>query len=121
MFFARSQDWRFNRSFPAHRTAKRSIGGLLVAQQNSLGLIDSHAHIQDKEYTGEVDAVIGRAREAGVEQIVVVGGAGDMSSNTATVALTESWTNLYATVGMHPHHAKEGGEGALQARHKHQA
>jgi len=89
-----------------------------VAQQNSLGLIDSHAHIQDKEYTGEVDAVIGRAREAGVEQIVVVGGAGDMSSNTAAVALTESWTNLYATVGMHPHDAKDVGDEELQALKK---
>ena len=114
MFLARSQDWRFNRSFPAYRTAKRSIGGLLVAQQNSLGLIDSHAHIQGKEYTGEVDAVIGRAHEAGVEQIIVVGGAGDMSSNTAAVALAESWPNLYATVGMHPHDAKDVGEEELQ-------
>ena len=85
-----------------------------MAQQNSLGLIDSHAHIQGKEYTGEVDAVIGRAREAGVEQIIVVGGAGDMSSNTAAVALAESWPNLYATVGMHPHDAKDVGEEELQ-------
>lgn len=85
-----------------------------MAQQNSLGLIDSHAHIQGKEYTGEVDAVIGRAREAGVEQIIVVGGAGDMSSNTAAVALAESWPNLYATVGMHPHDAKDVGEEKLQ-------
>jgi len=85
-----------------------------VAQQNRLGLIDSHAHIQGKEYAGEVDAVIGRAREAGVEQIIVVGGAGDMSSNTAAVALAESWPNLYATVGMHPHDAKDVGEEELQ-------
>ena len=85
-----------------------------MAQQNSLGLIDSHAHIQGKEYAGEVDAVIGRAREAGVEQIIVVGGAGDMSSNTAAVALAESWPNLYATVGMHPHDAKDVGEEELQ-------
>lgn len=85
-----------------------------MAQQNRLGLIDSHAHIQGKEYTGEVDAVIGRAREAGVEQIIVVGGAGDMSSNTAAVALAESWPNLYATVGMHPHDAKDVGEEELQ-------
>ena len=85
-----------------------------MAQQNSLGLIDSHAHIQGKGYLGETAAVIQRAAEAGVEQIVVVGGAGDMSSNTAAVALTESWPNLYATVGMHPHDAKDVGEDELQ-------
>ena len=82
--------------------------------QSGLGLIDSHAHIQGKEYTGETAAVIQRAGEAGVEQIIVVGGAGDMSSNTAAVALAESCANLYATVGMHPHDAKDVGEEELQ-------
>jgi TatD DNase family protein len=85
-----------------------------VAQQSSLELIDSHAHIQGKEYVGETAAVIQRAAEVDVEKIVVVGGAGDMSSNTAAIALTESWTNLYATVGMHPHDAKDVGEDELQ-------
>jgi TatD DNase family protein len=81
--------------------------------QSGLGLIDSHAHIQGKEYTGDTAAVIQRAGEAGVEQIIVVGGAGDMSSNTAAVALAESCANLYATVGMHPHDAKDVGEEEL--------
>jgi TatD DNase family protein len=85
-----------------------------VIQQISLGLIDSHAHIQGKEYAGETAAVIQRAAEAGVDQIIVVGGAGDMSSNTAGVTLAESWANLYATVGMHPHDAKYVGEEDLQ-------
>lgn len=73
-------------------------------------LIDSHAHIQGKEYAGEVEAVIDRAREAGVEKIVAVGGAGDMSSNADAIALAESFPNIYATVGMHPHDAKDVGE-----------
>jgi TatD DNase family protein len=73
--------------------------------RQSLGLIDSHAHIQGKEYTGETEAVIARACDAGVEQIIVVGGAGEMSSNTEAVALAESHANLYATIGMHPHDA----------------
>ena len=85
-----------------------------MVQQSSLGLIDSHAHIQGKEYAGETAAVIQRAGEAGVEQIIVVGGAGDMSSNTAAVALAESCANLYATVGMHPHDAKDVGEAELR-------
>ena len=37
-----------------------------------------------------------------------------MSSNTAAVALAESCANLYATVGMHPHDAKDVGEEELQ-------
>ena len=70
-------------------------------------LIDSHAHIQGKEYVGEAAAVIARAREAGVATIIAVGGAGDMSSNTEAVVLADSFANVFATVGMHPHDAKD--------------
>ena len=78
-------------------------------------LIDSHAHIQGKEYAGEAEAVIERARVAGVEKIIAVGGAGDMSSNTGAIALAGSFANVYATVGMHPHDAKDVGDGELRA------
>jgi len=77
-------------------------------------LIDSHAHIQGKEYAGEVEAVIARAREAGVEKIIAVGGAGDMSSNTEAIALAKTFPDIYATVGMHPHDAKDVGEEELR-------
>jgi TatD DNase family protein len=77
-------------------------------------LIDSHAHIQGKEYAGEAVAVIARASAAGVEKIIAVGGAGDMSSNTEAVALAHAFPNVYATVGMHPHDAKDVGPGELE-------
>jgi len=76
-------------------------------------LVDSHAHIQGKEYAGEVAPVIERARDAGVDTIIVVGGAGDMSSNTDAIALAGSFPNVYATVGMHPHDAKDAGDEQL--------
>jgi TatD DNase family protein len=72
-------------------------------------LSDSHAHIQGKEYAGEAATVIERARAAGVEKIIAVGGAGDMSSNTEAVALADSFPHVFATVGMHPHDAKDVG------------
>jgi TatD DNase family protein len=72
-------------------------------------LIDSHAHIQGKEYAEQADAVIERARAAGVGKIIAVGGAGDMSSNTEAVAMAAQFKNVYATVGMHPHDAKDVG------------
>ena len=77
-------------------------------------LIDSHAHIQGKEYTGEVEAVIARACEAGVGKIIAVGGAGDMSSNTEAIALAKTFPDIYATVGMHPHDAKDVGADELK-------
>jgi TatD DNase family protein len=76
-------------------------------------LIDSHAHIQGKEYAGEVEAVIARAREAGIDKIIAVGGAGEISNNDDAVALADSYANVYATVGMHPHDAKEVGAAEL--------
>ena len=78
-------------------------------------LIDSHAHIQGKEYAGETEAVIARAREVGVETIIAVGGAGDMSSNNQAVALAAQFENVYATVGMHPHDAKDVGVEELKS------
>src|SRR5918999_2072069 len=77
-------------------------------------LIDSHAHIQGKEYAGDVEAVIARARNAGVDKIIAVGGAGEMSSNDDAVALADSFENVYATVGMHPHDAKDVGPEELK-------
>ena len=78
-------------------------------------LIDSHAHIQGKEYAGETEAVIARAREVGVATIIAVGGAGDMSSNNQAVALAAQFENVYATVGMHPHDAKDVGAAELRS------
>jgi TatD DNase family protein len=70
-------------------------------------LIDSHAHIQGKEYAGEAAAVLERAQTAGVGRVIAVGGAGDMTSNTGALALANTFENVYATVGMHPHDAKD--------------
>jgi TatD DNase family protein len=78
-------------------------------------LIDSHAHIQGKEYAGEVETVIARAREAGIDKIIAVGGAGEMSSNHDAVALASLYDDVYATVGMHPHDAKDVGPEELKS------
>jgi TatD DNase family protein len=78
--------------------------------QLNLGLIDSHAHIQGEEFAGDVEGVVNRAREAGIEKIIVVGGAGDLSSNDAALKLAGAYPGLHATVGMHPHDAKEVSE-----------
>jgi TatD DNase family protein len=85
-----------------------------MSAPDSLGLIDSHAHIQGTEFAGDLQDVIGRAHAAGVERIVVVGGAGELSSNEAAVAIARSSPSLFATVGMHPHDAKDVSEEDLK-------
>jgi TatD DNase family protein len=77
-------------------------------------LVDSHCHIQGPEFAEDFEAVMERARQAGVGQMVVVGGAGDLGSNSAAVELAERSAGLFATVGMHPHDAKDVSEADLQ-------
>lgn len=66
--------------------------------------IDTHAHLDSPKFDADREAVIDRAREAGVWPIVTVGA--DLASSRAAVALAERYEGLYATVGVHPHEAK---------------
>ncbi|MEE8390031.1 MAG: TatD family hydrolase [Anaerolineae bacterium] len=67
-------------------------------------LIDSHAHLDFRQFNDDRDAVIEQAREAGLIAIVNVGT--NSSSSRAAVALAEQYDFIYATVGVHPHDAK---------------
>src|SRR5713226_1760476 len=78
-----------------------------MESSGNFGLIDSHAHIQAFEFAEDLSEVIQRARAAGVEKIIAVGGAGDLSSNGAAVEITKTFPGIFATVGMHPHDAKD--------------
>jgi TatD DNase family protein len=66
-------------------------------------LIDSHAHLEMKEFDHDRDEVIGRAGRAGVDYIVTVGTNLDLSRKA--VALAGHHENIYATIGIHPHDA----------------
>ena len=85
----------------------------MSSSQTSLRLIDSHAHIQVAEFHPDTSAVIERAQEAGVEKIIVVGGAGELRSNDEAVTLAQGCSGLFATIGVHPHDAKDVSEEKL--------
>ncbi len=68
-------------------------------------LFDSHAHIDDNRFTGEVEEVIIRAKDNGVSGIINVGAC--MPSSARSVALAEQYDCIYAGVGIHPHDAKD--------------
>jgi TatD DNase family protein len=65
-------------------------------------LIDSHAHLQADAFASDRAAVIGAARVAGVERILVPGW--DAGSSAAAVSLARDW-GVDAAVGVHPHDA----------------
>jgi TatD DNase family protein len=73
-------------------------------------LVDSHCHLD--HFAGEEQvAVVARAREAGVGQMVTIGTR--LGEQAATVRrIAETYAGVFATVGIHPHNA---GERALPA------
>ena len=68
-------------------------------------LFDTHAHLHFPELLADLDAVLDRARAAGVAAMVTVGT--DRETNPAAVALAERLPGVFASVGIHPHDAGE--------------
>jgi TatD DNase family protein len=68
-------------------------------------LIDTHAHLEMREFGDDRDDVIRRAREAGVDYIITVGTT--VESSRDAVLLAEKHDGVYAAVGIHPHEAKD--------------
>ena len=64
-------------------------------------LIDSHAHLEMKEFNYDREEVIERARQAGVAYIVTVGT--NLAHSRSALSLARQYKNIYATVGVHPH------------------
>lgn len=75
-------------------------------------LVDSHAHLESKEFASDLGEVMERARAAGVVEVLNVGY--DARSITATIELTERFDEVYGALGIHPHNAKDFG-GDLEA------
>ncbi|MBH0202624.1 MAG: TatD family hydrolase [Nitrospira sp.] len=67
-------------------------------------IIDTHTHLDDARYNDDREAVITRAREAGVDAFVSIGC--DLATSQAAVALADQYPFVYASVGVHPHEVK---------------
>lgn len=63
-------------------------------------LTDTHAHLDFPEFEGQLDAVIERARDAGVHRIITIGV--DRESCRKSLAIAERYDNVFAIVGLHP-------------------
>ncbi|TFG91467.1 MAG: YchF/TatD family DNA exonuclease, partial [Syntrophobacterales bacterium] len=69
----------------------------------SLSLIDTHAHIDGKEFQSDFEAIIERAATAGVSRLITIGT--DIESSRKACELTYSHEGIYCSVGVHPHDA----------------
>lgn len=68
-----------------------------------MSMIDVHCHLNFKSFVDDYNQVIQKAKEAGVDEIINVGT--QVSSSQWAVDLAEKYDNLYAIVGIHPHHS----------------
>ena len=72
-------------------------------------LFDTHTHLDDARYDSDREAMIARAREAGIEQMVTIGC--DLATSQAAVKLAEQYPFVFASVGVHPHEVKHVADG----------
>jgi TatD DNase family protein len=75
-------------------------------------LIDSHAHLDMKQFDPDRDQVIDRAVSADVRHIITVGI--DIISSRNAVKLAAHYPYIFATVGIHPHNADNANKDDLE-------
>ena len=68
-------------------------------------LIDSHVNLHAPQFDEDREAVIARARAAGVARMVTI--CDKVSSFPAVLAVAQAHDDIWCSVGTHPHEAKE--------------
>ncbi len=68
-------------------------------------LIDTHCHLDFPEFDQDADDTVARAKTAGVAYIINIGSSAE--GTRRSVELAARFPEVYATVGIHPHYAKE--------------
>ena len=70
-------------------------------------MIDSHCHLADETFAADLEEVVGRAKEAGVERALVILEAGKASEAAQATRLHALWPEARYSVGVHPHQAHQ--------------
>lgn len=68
-------------------------------------LVDSHCHLDFKDFAEDLDAIVARAEAAGVGRIVTI--STRVRRQADLLAIAERFPNVYCSVGTHPHEADE--------------
>jgi len=68
-------------------------------------LVDSHCHLDFPDFSGELDAIVGRARAAGVGRMVTI--STRIKRHGDLIAIAERYDDVFCSIGTHPHHAHE--------------
>ncbi|MCF8010141.1 MAG: TatD family hydrolase [Clostridiales bacterium] len=74
-------------------------------------LIDTHVHLFDEQYNEDRELVIQRFQENGIKKVICV--SFNMETIKQAVTIAEKYDFIYASAGVHPHHAQEVSSGYL--------
>ncbi|MFH1830091.1 MAG: TatD family hydrolase [Pseudomonadota bacterium] len=74
-------------------------------------MIDTHTHVTFPEFDDDREEVLSRAWEAGLEFLIAVGAGQGLDGNIKAIELAKKHDRIFATVGVHPHDAKEMTDG----------
>jgi TatD DNase family protein len=70
-------------------------------------LIDSHCHLADETFAGDLEDVVRRAKEAGLERALVILEAGNVQEAAQAQRIQQMWPEVRTAIGVHPHVAHE--------------
>ena len=68
-------------------------------------LVDSHCHLDFPDFAAELDAVVARARAAGIGRMLTI--STRVKRHAQVLAIAECFPDVFCSVGTHPHHADE--------------
>lgn len=68
-------------------------------------LVDSHCHLDFSDFASELDAVVARARAAGIGRIVTI--STRVKKHAQVLAIAEKFPEVFCSLGTHPHNAHE--------------
>jgi TatD DNase family protein len=79
-------------------------------------IVDTHCHLYFEELNKDLDGVLSRANELGVNIFICVGT--NINDSHESLTLAQKYKNIYATAGIHPHDSKDAAEDDLQELRK---
>ncbi len=72
-----------------------------------MNLVDSHCHLDDEKFQADIEAVLARASEQGIERVLAIGTGDGPPDLEPAIRLAHQYPQIFATVGVHPHNASK--------------
>lgn len=72
-----------------------------------MNLVDSHCHLDHKQFGADIDTILCRAADAGINRMLTIGTGEGPQDLDCALKIAGQHANVFATVGIHPHDASK--------------